>query len=181
MHSGKTTDLVQEIYNLERVGKNVGLYKPRVDTKGGNTIVSQLGYARECDGVIERLRDWLPEMRTKDYVFVDEAQFMPARDIDMLAQLGVETTVICYGIRCDGFQNPWKGSARLLQIADRLEEFESYCEVCGGKASRNTRFINGVLQTAGQQDCIENFDDISYKCVCTKCWFELKKSSSKSA
>ena len=174
MHSGKTTDLVQEIYNLERCGKTVGLYKPQVDTKGSDTIVSQLGYSRQCDGLIESVRPHLAEMRQKDYVFVDEAQFLGAADIDLLAQLGTVTNVICYGIRCDGFQRAWKGSRRLLEVADRLEEFESYCEECGGKASRNVRFVGGVLQTRGEQNCIENFDQITYKCVCTGCWLRLK-------
>ena len=49
MNSGKSTHLMQVAYNYEERGMKVIILKPKVDKKGGNTLVSRLGVNRDVD------------------------------------------------------------------------------------------------------------------------------------
>ena len=52
MNSGKSTHLMQVAHNYEERGMKVLIVKPRVDTKGGDTLVSRLGVNRHVDLLI---------------------------------------------------------------------------------------------------------------------------------
>ena len=52
MDSGKSTKLLQRAYNLTKKGNKVAIFKPAVDTKGENRIVSRLGISREISDFI---------------------------------------------------------------------------------------------------------------------------------
>ena len=49
MNSGKSTNLMQVAYNYEERGMKVKIFKPMVDSKGGNQLVSRLGVVRAAD------------------------------------------------------------------------------------------------------------------------------------
>lgn len=49
MNSGKSTHLMQVAYNYEERGMKVVIIKPRIDNKGGDTLVSRLGVNRRVD------------------------------------------------------------------------------------------------------------------------------------
>lgn len=52
MNSGKSTALMQVAHNYEEQGMRVLILKPRVDTKGGDELVSRLGVRRKVDCLI---------------------------------------------------------------------------------------------------------------------------------
>ena len=54
MNSGKSTFLLQVAHNYEEKGMKVLLFKPKVDVKGGDTVVSRLGVSRKVDHLIEK-------------------------------------------------------------------------------------------------------------------------------
>ena len=49
MNSGKSTQIIQAIYNYEERGLRVLLIKPKIDTKGDETIISRAGLSRKVD------------------------------------------------------------------------------------------------------------------------------------
>ena len=52
MNSGKSTHLMQVAYNYEERGMKVIIVKPKIDNKGGDTLVSRLGVNRQVDLLI---------------------------------------------------------------------------------------------------------------------------------
>ena len=54
MNSGKTTLLLQVAHNYEERGMKVVILKPKIDTKGNDTIVTRIGLTRKVDHLIEK-------------------------------------------------------------------------------------------------------------------------------
>ena len=54
MNSGKTTLLLQVAHNYEERGMKVLIFKPSVDSKGEEYIVSRIGLKRKVDYLIQK-------------------------------------------------------------------------------------------------------------------------------
>ena len=93
MGSGKSTQLLQTVYDYRKNNKNVLVCKPLEDTKGGNLISSRLGSGaidikadllidtQKCDKenmLFDEISKILNEQKTNKFVaiFIDEAQFL---------------------------------------------------------------------------------------------------------
>ena len=79
-----------------------------------------------------------------DCVLVDESQFLSARVIEQLRVLTQGgPPVICYGLRTDFRTRLFPGAARLMELADRIEEVKVTCQHCHRKATCNLRLVDG--------------------------------------
>lgn len=183
MNSGKSTHLMQVAYNYEERGMKVIILKPRVDKKGGNTLVSRLGVNREVDlmiseedNVFEIIKNYLKEDTQIDCILVDEVQFMKSRQVDELFQIAIklDIPIICYGLRTDFKMDGFEGSARLLLLAHSIEEMKTIC-ACGQKAIFNGRKINGRFVFEGEQIAIDEQDDVRYESLCGDCYYKYKQ------
>lgn len=184
MNSGKSTSLLQAAYNYEERGQSVVLAKPRVDTKGDQTIVSRLGVTRDVDFTIDETDDVytrfqahrasLLRVRQRDVacLLVDEAQFLTPPQVDDLLRIAIREgiPVLAYGIRTDFQTVAFPGSRRLLEIAHSLEELKTICR-CGRKAVFNARTINGVFVFDGDQVAIDGVD-VAYESLCGACYLD---------
>src|SRR5512141_2114780 len=89
-----------------------------------------------------------------DYLICDEAQFYSADQVDQLArvvdELGVD--VFAFGILTDFRTHLFTGSARFIELADRVEVLQvaALCW-CGRRATHNARTVGGVMVTEGDQ------------------------------
>ena len=183
MNCGKTTQLLQVAHNYEERDMNVLIFKPEIDTKGGNKIVSRLGVERKVDYLISKddniftvVESYLL-FQTIDCILVDEVQFLTPRQIEQLHVVAhtVNIPVICYGLRTDFRGFGFEGSNRLLQLADEIEELKTICD-CGKKATMHIRKVNGEIIFDGEQVCIDDKANIEYISVCANCFYkELKK------
>ena len=54
MNSGKTMDLIIRAYNYKETNNKIIVMKPKIDTKGENTIVSRTGLIRDVDILIDK-------------------------------------------------------------------------------------------------------------------------------
>ena len=181
MNSGKTALLLQAAFNYEQLGMKTYIMKPKVDTKGDDYLVSRIGLKRKVDHIINENENIFNEIKEDldniKCIFVDEAQFLKAKQIDELMMLVVAKNIpiICYGLRTDFQTKGFTGSTRLLEIAHKVEELKTICE-CGSKAIYNVRKINGKLTFSGDQVAIDGKDKITYDSLCAKCYYEkLKK------
>jgi thymidine kinase len=182
MNCGKSTNLLQVAYNYEERGMKTIIIKPLTDTKGGNQVVSRLGFTREADlwlafdrNIYNEVDMWIKENGNIDCILVDEVQFFKAYQIDQLFEVAVrmDIPVICYGLRTDFQMNGFEGSTRLLLLAHSLEELKTICK-CGKKAILNGRKINGRFVFEGEQVAIDGGDSVEYESLCPKCYFEFK-------
>lgn len=187
MNSGKSTHLMQVAYNYEERGMKVIILKPKVDEKGGNTLVSRLGVNRQVDlliseedNVFDTIDNYLKENRGIDCILVDEVQFMKKKQIDELFQIavGMDIPIICYGLRTDFKMDGFEGSARLLLVAHSIEEMKTIC-ACGQKAIFNGRKINGKFVFEGEQIAIDEQDDVRYESLCGHCYYKYMGYSNK--
>lgn len=181
MNCGKSTAVIQVAYNYEERGMKVLLIKPKIDTKGADTIVSRLGAKRKVDilaGPKDDLFAIISEMDDIGCVLIDESQFLTKKQIDQLFRLVVvrNIPVICYGLRADFKTNAFEGSKRLFELAHSLEELKTICR-CGKKALFNGRKVDGEFVSEGSQVAIDGESDVTYESLCGNCY--LTKVSSR--
>ncbi|WP_026507948.1 thymidine kinase [Butyrivibrio sp. MC2013] len=161
MGSSKTANALMVHYNYVEKGQNAVLLKPGVENRDGATLIrSRIGLSAEC--VI--IEDFLKEAREKwltglddgwdrlDCCIVDEAHFLTAEQVDLLAYIvdQYDLPVICYGLRTDFTGHFFEGSKRLMELADKIEEVPTVCW-CGRRAHFNARVLDGKIVREGEQ------------------------------
>ena len=183
MNSGKSTALMQVAHNYEERGMRVLVLKPRIDSKGGDQLLSRLGISRKVDHLISASADVFAllqrEMSTTTppaCILCDESQFFTAAQAEQLfrATCLLNVPVICYGLRTDFSMRGFPGSTRLLELAHTVEEMKTIC-FCGRKALCNGRKINGEFVFEGDQVAIDQVDDVEYVSLCPQCYFRERE------
>jgi thymidine kinase len=97
-----------------------------------------------------------------DYLICDEAQFLTADQVDQLARIvdELQLDVFAFGILTDFRSMLFPGSARLVELADRMHvlQVEALCW-CGKRATHNARTENGVMVVEGEVIVVGDVDD----------------------
>ncbi|MBP3920008.1 MAG: thymidine kinase [Bacilli bacterium] len=173
MNSGKTIDLIRTVYNYKENNCKVIVMKPLIDTKAGNYIETRIGLKRKVDFLIDEkdlIVDILSgQLKNVKCIFIDEAQFLTSSQVDELFKITkiCDIPVICYGLRTNFKMKSFKGSQRLLEIADSLEEFKTLC-FCGETARYVGRRLNGSFISKGKDIVIDGTENIEYVPLCGK-------------
>lgn len=159
MDSGKSTLALQTAHNHQSRGRSGLLFTNR-DRAGLGKISSRLGLTSEAIEVGEDLDlhrfvvEQLSQGARIDYVICDEAQFYAAAQIEQLARIvdGLGIDVFAFGILTDFRTRLFPGSARLIELADRVQtlQVEALCW-CGERATHNARTVDGNMVTEGEQ------------------------------
>ncbi len=180
MNAGKTTILLQTAYNYEERGQRALIIKPSIDTKGENKIVSRIGLehqvdvlVNEQDSIFEKIEDYIEKTSC---ILIDEAQFLKRKQVEELFFITktLDIPVIAFGLRTDFKAEGFEGAARLLCLADEIEEMPTICR-CGRKARFNARFIDGLFQTEGESIVIDDGKKVEYEAVCGVCYTKKMK------
>ena len=111
-----------------------------------------------------------------DYLVCDEAQFYAPQQIDQLARLvdDLQIDVFAFGILTDFRSELFPGSARLVELADRVEllQVEALCW-CGKRATHNARTEDGVMVVEGEVIVVGDVDtadgppaEVAYEVLC---------------
>ena len=167
MDSGKSTLALQTNHNHAargRVGRHLHLPRPRrrgdavqparpaADARRGARLTSTSG-ATSVDALTSGARI--------DYLICDEAQFYTPSQIDQLARIvdELQIDVFAFGILTDFRTKLFPGSARLVELADRIEvlQVEALCW-CGKRATHNARTEDGVMVTEGEVIVVGDVD-----------------------
>jgi thymidine kinase len=177
MNCGKTSALMQVAHNYKEREKEVVVIKSIIDTKGGDCLVSRIGLTRKVDLLLEQNASVINELNEKmdiiNCILVDEAQFLTGEQVVDLWKITKihDIPVICYGLRSDFKTNAFLGSARLMELADELEELITICR-CGKRAKFNARKVNGEFVSDGDQVAIDETNNVTYESLCGKCYLE---------
>lgn len=178
MGSAKTALLLTQAYNFEERGIQYLCMKPFLDDREkDNVIRSRIGIERKCVWIYPNtdIYDYFTNLYdntlvVKDWVLIDEAQFLSAAQVDQLARVVDDygTNVVCYGLRTDFRSQSFEGSRRLFELADSIDEIKSTC-TCGRKTIINARIdASGNIVTDGNQ--VEIGGDDKYVALCRRCW-----------
>lgn len=181
MDSGKSTLALQTAHNHRSRGRT-GLIFTSQDRAGTGTISSRLGLKSDAIEVSPNLDihrfivERLSVGQRIDYVICDEAQFYQPQQIEELARIvdGLGIDVYAFGILTDFRTRLFPGSARLIELADRVQtlQVEALCW-CGERATHNARTVGGVMVVEGEQVVVgdtssSSKDQVAYEVLCRR-------------
>ena len=179
MDSGKSTLALQTAHNHKSRGRT-GLIFTSKDRAGSGVISSRLGLqsaAIEVDTDLDIHRLVVERLSLGDridYIICDEAQFYQPEQIEGLAKIvdGLGIDVFAFGILADFRTKLFPGSARLVELADRVNtlQVEALCW-CGSRATHNARTLGGVMVTEGEQVVVGDVApgaEIAYEVLCRR-------------
>jgi len=179
MDSGKSTLALQTAHNHQSRGRT-GLIFTNNDRAGSGVISSRLGLSSPAIEVTPEMDlhklvvDQLSMGERIDYIICDEAQFYESDQIDQLAKVvdGLSIDVFAFGILADFRTKLFPGSARLVELADRVNtlQVEALCW-CGARATHNARTVGGVMVIEGEQVVVGDVStgaDVAYEVLCRR-------------
>ena len=179
MDSGKSTLALQTAHNHQSRGRT-GLIFTNNDRAGSGVISSRLGLSSPAIEVTPTIDlhklvvDQLSMGERIDYIICDEAQFYESEQIDQLAKIvdGLGIDVFAFGILADFRTKLFPGSARLVELADRVNtlQVEALCW-CGSRATHNARTVGGVMVVEGEQVVVGDVTtgaDVAYEVLCRR-------------
>ena len=181
MDSGKSTLALQTNHNHAARGR-VGRIFTSHDRAGESTLSSRLGLSVEAIEVTDDFHFWryvvdaLTGGSRIDYLICDEAQFYTRDQIDQLAKVvdELQIDVFAFGILSDFRTRLFPGSARLVELADRMNvlQVEALCW-CGKRATHNARTEDGVMVVEGEVIVVGDVEstdgppaEVAYEVLC---------------
>ena len=183
MDSGKSTLALQTNHNHAARGRVGTIFATR-DRAGAGLLSSRLGLTHEAIEVDEDFDFWrhvvdhLTQGGRIDYLICDEAQFYTAYQVEQLAKVvdELQIDVFAFGILTDFRTMMFPGSARLVELADRMHvlQVEALCW-CGKRATHNARTENGVMVVEGEVIVVGDVEqpaggdadvDVAYEVLC---------------
>ncbi|GAA3217029.1 thymidine kinase [Oerskovia jenensis] len=190
MDCGKSTLALQLDHNHSARGRT-GLTFSRNDRAGTDRLSSRLGLEVAAHEVRDDTDFWsfVVDARrhgeTVDYLICDEAQFYSTTQVEQLARLvdEVEIDVFAFGITADFRSYLFPGSARLIELADRVEvlQVQALCW-CGARATHNARTVDGWMVVEGAQvvvgDTGDSESEVAYEVLCRRHHMRRMTSSS---
>jgi thymidine kinase len=179
MDCGKSTLALQTDHNHSSRGR-AGLVFTQMDRAGSSVLSSRLGLrvdAIEVEPGLDLRRvvvDHLSSGGRLDYLICDEAQFYTAEQIEQLAdvvdEFGID--VYAFGITTDFRTRLFPGSARLIELADRVEVLQvaALCW-CGRRGTHQARTVDGTIVRDGDQVVVGDVDgggvdQVAYEVLC---------------
>ena len=179
MDSGKSTLALQTAHNHQSRGRT-GLIFTSQDRAGSGVISSRLGLQSPAIEVSPEMDihkfvvEQLSIGNRIDYIICDEAQFYQPEQIEGLAKIvdGLGIDVFAFGILSDFRTKLFPGSARLVELADRVNtlQVEALCW-CGSRATHNARTIDGTMVVEGEQVVVgdvERKNEVAYEVLCRR-------------
>jgi len=166
MFAGKTSTLIEKLWDYRKEGKRIGVLKPIKDTRYSTTeIVSHNGVSLPCT-CVEKLNDF-PDRYERDYrnsevIGIDEGQFF--EDLIEFSRRAVDVDgkiVIVVGL--DGCQKR-KKFGRILDLvpdSDSIVKLNARCGICNKPAPFTFRTVPDSENMIGGAE--------SYTTLCREC------------
>jgi thymidine kinase len=183
MDSGKSTLALQTNHNHAARGRVGRMFTSR-DRAGSAVLSSRLGLTHDAIEASPGLDFWsyvvheLTHGARIDYLICDEAQFYTTQQVDQLARVvdELQIDVFCFGILTDFLARMFEGSARLVELADRVLvlQVETLCW-CGRRATHNARTVSGEMVTEGDVVVVGDVEEagdppqeVGYEVLCRR-------------
>ena len=146
MFSGKSEELMRRLRRTMIAGQEAIIFKPALDDRyKKEAIASHDGRSLHAISVLtasEMLRH-IPEQI--DVIAIDEAQFFDHTLPTIISEWADEGyRVIVAGLDQDFRGEPFHPMPHVLAIAEYVTKLHAVCAVCGHRASRTQRLVNGT-------------------------------------
>lgn len=197
MKAGKSASLIREYKRLKDKGEHVLVWNSELDGRRKGYVSSR---NEELDDIQSSLfknttnlfnkffielarRGWeIHDSKSEGFgttLFIDEAQFLTAQQVDQLSILAEyeDVTIKCYGLRTDFKGHLFEGSQRLFEVSDDTLSLETECRRCKERSAVfNARFYHGKLFNGEYvQIMIDNDDAVKYVPLCRTCFDVVKE------
>lgn len=145
MFSGKSEELIRRVRRGLYAKQEIMVFKPKLDDRYSLAeVVSHNGTAIAAQPV-----EWSSEIIDAvhpdvDIIAIDEAQFFDEGLIQVaqvLADAGHR--VIIAGLDQDFRGQPFGSMPKLMAVAEHVTKLHAVCAICGSRASRTQRLLNG--------------------------------------
>jgi thymidine kinase len=181
MDCGKSTLALQMDHNHAARGRAGRIFTSH-DRAGEARLSSRLGLTINAIEVAPDFNFWryvvdsLTSGARIDYLVCDEAQFYTPQQIDQLSRVvdELQIDVFAFGILTDFRTHLFPASARLVELADRMNvlQVEALCW-CGARATHNARTENGEMVTEGDVIVVGDIEqeglpapEVGYEVLC---------------
>lgn len=181
MDCGKSTLALQMDHNHAARGR-VGRLFTSHDRAAAATLSSRLGLTAGAIEAPSEFDFWkyvvgsLTSGARIDYLICDEAQFYTRDQIEQLARIVDELRIdaFAFGLLTDFRSRLFPGSARLVELADRVQVLQvESLGWCGKRATHNARAVDGEMVVAGEvivvgdpADGVGPRPEIGYEVLC---------------
>ena len=169
VNSSKTMSLLSIGFNYQKVGWNVCVVKPALDTRS-EMIETRAGIPpRKADICIkpdESFSDYSSMINNADVILVDECQFLTETQVEELRDITIrrDINILCFGLRTDYNNHLFAASKRLFELADEINEVRTICSVCGKRAGFNKRLYKNNECDSLIDPGWDNFEQRCYSC-----------------
>ena len=166
MKSGKSQRMFNELHRQQIAGKDVLVFKPKIDNRLGEEYVATRSGEKIKAISINNIEE-LSKYNT-DVYFIDEFQFLKGDvgTIEKLAQEGKKFFIS--GLNLTSEKKPFGKMGELMCLADNVQLLTSVCEIC---KSENAIFS----YYKGRKNYDVQIGDSEYIPVCRKCYNSLTK------
>ena len=174
MFAGKTEELLRRINRFKYADIKYLIFKPKIDTRSGNSAKSRDGRAidaievEDSTAILEYVLN-LSKKNNVDAIAIDEAQFFDeqlGRVANELANMGY--LVYVAGLDLDFKAKPFPSMSNCLSYADHITKLKGVCVVCGAPSTRTQRLINGRPASANSPTVMVG-DSEAYESRCRRC------------
>ncbi|MYD44036.1 MAG: thymidine kinase [Gammaproteobacteria bacterium] len=171
MFSGKSEELIRRIRRALIAGRQVQLFKSHLDDRysGKFQISSHDGRTIDAEPISDSNELRAKILPTTEVVAIDEAQFLDdgiTQVVELLAMAGKRVIVV--GTDMDFRGEPFGPMGALLARAEEVTKLTAICVVCGERATRNQRLIDGKPATV-DGPTIQVGGAESYEARCRDC------------
>jgi thymidine kinase len=168
MFSEKSTELQRRGRRLERAGKSVLYFKPKMDNRySEDEIVTHDGKKVRCLNITDG-----EELLTRTYydvdaILIDEVQFIKfiAPTIERLLKRYPDLSIIVAGLDMDFSASPFQSTAMLMAMAEHVVKLHAICSECGQEAWVSARRGDSKVRE------VLGSDDLYYP-LCRECYYE---------
>jgi len=178
MFAGKTEELIRRIKVLEFAKKNILVFKPRIDNRYSDSMVSSHAGSKVQSIVIDSAMDIMNYVtRETEVIAIDEVQFLDEAVVeicDELANRGLR--VMCAGLDMDFRAEPFGVMPKLITEAEFVTKLTAVCNECGAPATRTQRIINGAPARYDEPIILVGADE-AYEARCRHCHKVVDKPS----
>ena len=169
MFSGKSEEMIRRLRRAEIAGRQVVIFKPRIDSRYDATDVVSHAGARMRAVPVGSVPELVARAGGHDVVGIDEVQFFDASIVDaalVLADNGAR--VVVSGLDQDFRRTPFGVMPELLAHAEFVDKLQAVCHRCGGTATTTQRLVDGrPAPYSGETIVVGALD--SYEARCRDC------------
>jgi len=175
MFSGKSSEIQRQGQRHKLAGHGVLYIKPAMDDRyAQDEIVTHDGQSVPAINMATNTELSYMQYIMVDFsnvILIDEVQFFDEAIIDFVKKLlEMDKVVYCAGLDMDFKGEPFKVTAQLMAMADKVNKFHAVCADCGADG-----YV--TAKTSGSNNRYELGSKDLYKPVCRQCYSNYKEEN----